>query len=158
MRIAIIGDTHARIASISRVLAKKPPDHLIHTGDFYADARRIAQPLQIPFDAVTGNCDAQKEPPVELLLEIAGQRIYVTHGHQYGVKRDLNNICYRAREMAANIAVFGHTHVPYCEKVGELWLLNPGSASRPRLSKSGSYICLTIEDHLLAPEICWIKH
>ncbi|MGI6435037.1 MAG: metallophosphoesterase family protein [Syntrophomonadaceae bacterium] len=157
MRIAIIGDTHARVAGVSRVLAKNRPDHIIHAGDFYADARRIAEPLNIPFDAVTGNCDAQKGQPAELLLELAGQRIYVIHGHQYGVKRDLNNLYYRAREMAAGIAVFGHTHVPYCEKVKGLWLLNPGSASRPRLSKSGTYIWLTIEEQRVTPEICKIK-
>lgn len=153
MQIAVIGDTHARVAGISRELAKKRPDHIIHTGDFYADARRIARPLNIPFDAVVGNCDAKKGEPFELLLELAGQRIYVVHGHQYGVKYDLTNLYYQALEMEADIAIFGHTHEPHCENVKGLWLLNPGSPSRPRFSRSGTYIWLTIDEGQVTPEI-----
>lgn len=157
MRIAIIGDTHGRVTGIKNVLAQNLPDHLIHTGDYYADAKRIAIPLKLPYDAVTGNCDAKKGQPDELLLDLAGKRIYVVHGHQYGVKRDLNSIYYRGQEMRADIVIFGHTHVPFCEKVGEIWLMNPGSTSRPRISKSGSFICLTADEQTMVPEICKIK-
>jgi hypothetical protein len=157
VRIAVIGDTHGRITGICRALAKNPPDHLIHTGDFYADACKIAETLNRPFHAVSGNCDAKKDGPAELLLKLAGRRIYVVHGHQYGVKKNLNNIYYRGQEMEADIVIFGHTHVPFCEKLGELWLLNPGSASRPRLTKLGRYICLNVEEQAINPEICKIK-
>lgn len=157
MRIAIIGDTHGRVTAIKKILAQNPPDHLIHTGDYYADAKKIAIPLKLPFHAVTGNCDARKGEPDELLLELAGKRIYVVHGHQYGVKRDLNNIWYRGQEMQSDIVVFGHTHVPFCEKVGDTWLMNPGSTSRPRVSKLGSYICLVLDEAAIVPEVCKIK-
>ncbi len=157
MRIAIVGDTHGRVTGIKKALAQNPPDHLIHTGDYYADAKRIAVPLKLSYDAVTGNCDVKKGEPAELLLELAGRRIYVVHGHQYGVKRDLNSIFYRGQEMEADIVVFGHTHVPCCEKVGETWLINPGSASRPRTAKLGSYICLSVDEQAIVPEICKIR-
>ncbi len=157
VRIAIIGDTHGRVSGIKTVLANNPPEHIIHTGDYFADAKRIAMPLKLPFHAVTGNCDAKKGEPDELLLELAGRRIYVAHGHQYGVKRDLNSIWYRGQEMQADIVIFGHTHIPHCEKVGETWLLNPGSTSRPRIGKSGSYIRLAVDEQAIDPEVCKIK-
>jgi len=157
VRIAVIGDTHGRITGISRALAKNPPDYLIHTGDYYADALKIAQTLNLPFYAVRGNCDARGDEPAELLVELSGWRIYIVHGHQYGVKRTINNIYYRGLEVEANIVIFGHTHVPLCEKVGDLWLINPGSISRPRLTKLGRYVCLGIEEHSINPEICKIK-
>lgn len=157
MRIAVIGDTHGRITGITRVLAKDPPDYLIHTGDYYADARKIAQTLNLPFSAVRGNCDGRGDEPHELLVELAGRRIYIVHGHQYGVKRDLNSIYYRGLEVEADIVMFGHTHVPCCEKIGDLWLINPGSISRPRLTRLGRYICLGIEEQVIYPEIRKIK-
>ncbi len=156
MKIAIIGDTHARVDGISRILAKRQPDHIIHAGDFYADAKRIAIPLKIPFDAVAGNCDLREEP-AELQLELAGQKIYVVHGHQYGVKRGFRRLERKASGLGVDIVIFGHTHRAYCEKVAGLWLLNPGSPSLPHDPGVGTYIWLTIQAQEVVPTICKIR-
>ena len=60
----------------------------------------------------------------------------ITHGDRYGVKYELNNLYYRALEAEVDIALFGHTHIPYMEEVKGIWLFNPGSASLPRMSKN----------------------
>ena len=43
------------------------------------------------------------------------------------MKNGLLRFQYAAMEQQAQVALFGHTHIPYCEDMGELWLLNPGA-------------------------------
>ena len=49
------------------------------------------------------------------------------HGHRYGVKQGLLRFSLAAQEQQAQVALFGHTHIPYCRQEGGLWLLNPGA-------------------------------
>lgn len=157
MRIGIVGDTHGRIEKVKKAWAKQAFDFFIHTGDFYSDARRLAHHLKCEFYGVAGNCDARGSACEELILEIEGRKFYVVHGHQYGIKQGYNRIFYRGQELQADIVICGHTHIPCCEKVDNLWLLNPGSPSRPRHEKMKSYICLEIDQHTIHPQLCTIS-
>lgn len=147
------GDTHGRIEGIRKALVKYKTDYLIHTGDFFADARRLAHYLKVPYYAVAGNCDSREAGPDEALVEIQQHRIYISHGHQYGVKSALQNLVYRGLELEAGAVIFGHTHVPHCEKVGNIWLLNPGSPSRPRLGADKSFLVIDILPEGLYPAL-----
>ena len=62
-----------------------------------------------------------------LLRTFEGVRIFGTHGHRYGVKQGLIRFSLAAQEQQAQVALFGHTHIPYCRQEGGLWLLNPGA-------------------------------
>jgi putative phosphoesterase len=66
------------------------------------------------------------------VVEKGGLRIFVTHGHRYRVKFTPLPVKYRAEETGASICCFGHSHVPFCEKVGDVLLINPGSIAQPR--------------------------
>lgn len=57
-------------------------------------------------------------------------RIFVTHGHLYGVKRDLTALAGAAKDAGARLALFGHTHIQHLEERGGITLLNPGTAGR----------------------------
>jgi hypothetical protein len=35
----------------------------------------------------------------------------------------------------ADVVVHGHTHLPRCERIGGLWLVNPGSAGPRRIDR-----------------------
>ena len=65
-----------------------------------------------------------------LTLELDGVRIFVTHGHLYGVKRDLTALAGAAKDAGARLALFGHTHIQHLEERGGITLLNPGTAGR----------------------------
>lgn len=56
--------------------------------------------------------------------KIGGVKVHLEHGH----RRGLQALRYLALEEGARIALFGHTHYPYCEENGGVLLLNPGSA------------------------------
>lgn len=156
MRIAVVGDTHARIEKIKRELERLKPQYLLFTGDYLADAKRLSHHLALDFCGVAGNCDPNSSSGLEQVLELEGKRLYLVHGHQYGVKRSLNALCFRGQELEVDAVIFGHTHIPYCERVNDMWLINPGSPSVPRLGQKGSYVLLEIKNKLLLPQIIYL--
>ncbi len=153
MIIAIVADTHGKIDTINRALALLHPAYLLFAGDHYGDGIKLSKQLDIPCCAVPGNCDFDMLHNQEEIIEFHGHKILLVHGHQYGVKRDLNNIFYRGKELEADAVVFGHTHMPHCEKIDDLWLINPGSPSRPRISGQSTYAILQVSEHELRPSI-----
>ncbi|HZJ85255.1 MAG TPA: metallophosphoesterase [Syntrophomonadaceae bacterium] len=157
VKIAVVGDTHGRIEAITRELKKIAINHFIFTGDFYSDAKRISHHAQTSFDGVLGNCDPYDHNlHEELFLEIADKKIYIVHGHQYNVKRDLHRLFYRAQELGAHIVIYGHTHMANCEYIEDILFINPGSPSRPRGGSEATYILLEIGENILKPEIILI--
>jgi hypothetical protein len=118
---------------------------VIHTGDFYQDALFLADQLGVEIHAVVGNCDRCVPGPQEEVLEICDHRIYLTHGHLYGVKQGLLRLDYRAREVRAELVIFGHTHVPQNEEVNGIRYLNPGSIAWPRIPEQFTYALMRLE-------------
>jgi len=150
---AAVADTHGKTESIRKRLALLKPDHILFAGDLYKDGLKIARELHKPCTCVVGNCDIGSRGSQEEILNVSGQKILVVHGHQYGVKRDLNRLYYHGLEMGVDAVVYGHTHHPVCEKINGLWLINPGSPVSPRLSRQGSFALLEIDENGLKPNI-----
>lgn len=91
--------------------------------------------------AVRGNCDSEVD---QMLLQFpmmsdyawvllsSGQRLFLTHGHLY----------YRDKLpplREGDVLVHGHTHIPVAERVGAVWIANPGSMTFPRGNYQPSY-------------------
>lgn len=146
MLIAVVGDTHGHIKEIQAALEGLKLDGMLFTGDFLSDGRRLGKRLSLPFYGVAGNCDRGSEDIQERLLDVEGHRIFIVHGHQYGVKHGLLKLCYRAAELEAEAVLFGHTHMPMAEEIDGIWLVNPGSPSNPRGGSLPSYALLEIEE------------
>lgn len=133
VRIGVVGDTHRDTDLATRALGLLGDlDLILHTGDHYTDARRISRELKAEVLAVVGNCDFNCSGPRERLIEVEGKKIYLTHGHLYGVKSGLLNLFYRGKEVEADLVVFGHTHRAVQEEKEGIILFNPGSPSLPR--------------------------
>ncbi|MDD4803080.1 MAG: metallophosphoesterase [Syntrophomonas sp.] len=147
MIVAAVADTHGKTELIINKLRLINPDQLLFAGDHYSDGLRIAKTLDIPGSSVAGNCDGNYKKQQEKIIEIMGHRIFLVHGHQYGVKRDLNRLYYRSQELGVDAVVFGHTHIPCCEKKGALWMINPGSPVNYRLSDQGSFAIIEIDEN-----------
>ena len=45
-----------------------------------------------------------------------------------------------------DIFLFGHTHKKFAKEIGNTYVFNPGSLTRPRDSSLGSYLILEIKD------------
>ena len=116
---------------MAAAVEREKPDAVIHLGDHLGDAEDLSFAYQDPdFYYVPGNCDYAPTVPQMLTLEFDGVRIFATHGHLFGVKRELTALADAARERGAQLALFGHTHVQCLETIGGVTLLNPGAAGR----------------------------
>lgn len=128
MKLLIISDTHKEFENLIKIMDTENPEAVIFCGDITEDAEELSYVYRdIPFVIVKGNCDYHdRKNEDEILLELKGKKILVTHGHLYHVKQGYIELEIRAREIGADVALFGHTHRPYL-KEGEVVLFNPGA-------------------------------
>ena len=90
MKLLILSDTHRSLGFACEAIEKEAPDAVIHLGDHLGDAEDLSFAYQDPdFYYVPGNCDYAPTVPQMLTLEFDGVRIFATHGHLFGVKREL---------------------------------------------------------------------
>lgn len=136
--LLVVSDTHGDIASFAHILGwakKRCIGALAFLGDATVDIgpacdRAGFHPPVIA--AVRGNGDAGSPYDCMYLLAFAGKRFLLTHGHLAGVGDGFGPLTAAARSVAADAALYGHTHVPFWEEIGGILVLNPGSPSRPR--------------------------
>ncbi|WP_243116689.1 metallophosphoesterase [Marinisporobacter balticus] len=141
----VMSDTHGRIEVAQDIMAEMNEiDLLIHLGDHYEDAIFLGKYMNIKVAAVKGNCD-REEALKEIILELERHKLFLVHGHQYGVKMSLNKIYYKALELGCDIVLFGHTHMAVNIKHDGVLLMNPGSLSLPRDGSRASYGIIEIE-------------
>lgn len=134
MKILVLSDSHGTFSNMEWAIETEKPDYILHLGDNLRDANKLAQWYpKIPLLAVPGNCDLPRPgDALELVEDFGSVRVFLTHGHTYGVKRDLLRLSLAARQAGADVALFGHTHRPYCRAEDGLWLMNPGACGQGR--------------------------
>ncbi|MDQ3701089.1 MAG: metallophosphatase family protein, partial [Chloroflexota bacterium] len=145
--VGLIADTHLP----DRCLALPPAvfdvfhgvEMIVHAGDVGARSLLDELGAVAPVAAVRGNdeCVLQDvaDLPAERVVEIAGWRIAVVHGHEASRWRELRTrredawgpkLARRAaagQRMGARIVVYGHTHVPADAEHAGVRLVNPGA-------------------------------
>ena len=142
MRIGIVSDSHGDTCVFEKMLAvpgAAEAEMWLHAGDFAPDADDLEIMSGKRVACVLGNCDLFVDGVYdETVVEVAGHRIFLTHGHLFNVRFDT-----AAREAGADIAVYGHTHVALEER-GDVTVLNPGSIARPRDGRHGSFMLVEL--------------
>ncbi len=148
MKILIVSDTHRQTQSYFDALnAEKPVDMVIHCGDLEGDEEIFRLRTECPVVMVSGNNDFFGFCPKDQMFTLGRYKIFVTHGHFYGVSLDTQRIREEARERGANIVMFGHTHRPLIDLSGDVIALNPGSLAYPRQEGNRpSYMVMEIDD------------
>ena len=149
MKLLVLSDTHRSLGFACDAIEKERPDAVLHLGDHLTDAEDLSFACQEPdFYYVPGNCDYAPTVPQSLTLEFDGVRIFMTHGHIYGVKRDLTALTGAAKDAGAQLALFGHTHRALLEQQDGLWLMNPGACGAGRsdfgeiiTDEHGGFVC-----------------
>ena len=147
MKILVLSDSHSGMSFMRYSIDRIKPDHIVHLGDHYDDAKAIAEQYpHIRVHQVPGNCDQFCRDPwaVETLnYDIGGVRFYMSHGHLHGVKSGNFRFVDAAAEAGAAVALYGHTHEAECFRTLEgLWVMNPGSCR----SYGGSVGLICIEN------------
>ncbi len=113
-----------------RAIDAHRPDQVIHLGDLQRDAEEVAEHYpQIPCCTVPGNCDGWTTDPLKKQIVLGGWLFLLSHGHTGYVKRGYAAALAEARNVRADVLLFGHTHRAYCQRFPDgLWALNPGAS------------------------------
>lgn len=148
MKVLIVSDTHGMNSTFEDVVMQESPiDLLIHCGDIEGSEDYFEALCECPTQFVRGNNDFYSPLPSEVVFELCGYRIMVTHGHYYGVSMGVDWLIEEAKERKADIVMYGHTHRPdYIEEEGMI-VLNPGSLSLPRQKgRKPTYMIMEIDE------------
>ena len=142
MKILVISDSHGDVTSIQKIISlHRDAELLIFLGDGLRDLASASDviPATMATVSVCGNCDffslGSLSARDEETLTVEGRRLFITHGHKYGVKGGLGALASAAHSRGADIVLFGHTHEPHESRVEidgrSIQLFNPGSIGRP---------------------------
>lgn len=149
IKIVVLSDTHGDLNALNRLSGvMKESDYVIHLGDHWSDMNAFAAGLGEKLLRVKGNCDVSGGES-EILTELVGKRFFITHGHRYRVKSDLLDLSFRAEETAADVVLYGHTHIPSVENDGGRYFINPGSL----YNFERTYCYLILENNKIFPKI-----
>ncbi|WP_051662840.1 metallophosphoesterase family protein [Alicyclobacillus macrosporangiidus] len=147
MRLCVVSDTHRhRHELLTAVKSAQPLDAILHAGDETSDVEWLAERVDWPIYAVSGNWDRPTPTyPLERVITDFGPPVYLTHGHHLRVKEGLGGLVARAQACGAQVAVFGHTHIALAAMHSGCLLLNPGSLSTPRGRRERTFALLELE-------------
>ena len=147
-KILVFSDSHNNSKYINKALEMhSDADMFVHLGDGACDlSRSFPEHYEKPLVFIEGNgeyygwvgSDRRYRPLQFGFTEFEGKKIFMTHGHRFGVKSTLTPIINEAISRDADILLFGHTHEA-CEGVitsdndhgfkitKPIHIMNPGS-------------------------------
>jgi uncharacterized protein len=129
-------------------------DLILHAGDIATvaalDELRAFGP---PVEAVFGNADepALRELlPKERVVEVDEARIGMVHTPGRAAGREAR---LAARFVGCDAVIYGHTHMPQAERIGGVWIINPGSPTERRRAPARSMLTLEVDGARLRPTL-----
>ena len=130
MKVLVFSDSHRSLREMRRAVEDETPDYVIHLGDLEEDAQLLSQEYpSLPVCSVPGNCDGWTTHPLQKLVDYGGRRVLLSHGPIWGVKGGYGGAIAAGRKAGADVVLFGHTHIPYCQQLEDgMWAMNPGSS------------------------------
>ena len=148
MRYLIVSDTHGNDRNLERAIMRSyPMDGVFHLGDLEGSESYIEDICPCPVYMVSGNNDFFSPAPSQQIVEIDELRIFMTHGHRYGVAYDMEDLKKAAKANQCRMAFFGHTHRPEIIEEDDMVLVNPGSLTYPRQAgRRPSYAILEVDE------------
>ena len=131
MKIIVLSDTHHDLSTAVRIVdaCRGGCDLVIHLGDTVRDFENLKMTFpDMKFVGVQGNNDFfVTGSEREMFLNLDGVKVFMCHGHEYGVKRSTDQLLWRGLAKGADLILYGHTHI--AEKTCEdgIVLFNPGA-------------------------------
>jgi uncharacterized protein len=128
-------------------------DLILHAGDVVGGAVLEELARLAPVEAVAGNMD---EPallvalPERRVVEVDGARIGMVHVPGPAVGRGERLV---AAFPDCHAVIYAHTHLPDVSRVGEVWVLNPGSPTERRGAPAHSMLMLKVDSGQIRPKL-----
>ena|SRR5687767_4976795 len=137
----LISDTHGLLRPGVHT-ALEGVDLIIHAGDVGGSDILDELRLIAPVHAVYGNTDPAGDPNLqgELTIPLDGIEVHVSHGHELGSPTPEKLVAAYHHQ----VIIYGHTHLPLIERIGEQLVVNPGAAGPRRFKLAPSVARMTI--------------
>ena len=137
----LISDTHGLLRPGVHT-ALQGVDLIIHAGDVGGSDILDELRLIAPVHAVYGNTDPAGDPSLEgeLTIPLDGIEVHVSHGHELGSPTPEKLVAAYHHQ----VIIYGHTHLPLIERIGEQLVINPGAAGPRRFKLAPSVARMTI--------------
>lgn len=141
MKIVVVSDSHGQYQDLQDIALKNyDATLLLHLGDY-----ELPDYLMHSYTCVKGNCDFSFDMPLKRDLDYKFGVIHMEHGDNI----DFANFSKYVANTHSFLFLFGHTHEKFAKKIGNTYVFNPGSISRPRDSEKGSYLIIEIDEKTL---------
>ena len=158
--IGVVSDTHipkkSKELSIELLEGLKGVDLIIHAGDLIKDYVIYELEEIAPVEAVAGNNDDEYITArfgTKKILSAGGLKIGLTHGDIGTGSTTLKRAMSVFVDEEVDCVVFGHSHIPFNEKINNILYFNPGSPTDKRRQQHFSYGILRIQDKSIWGEI-----
>lgn len=155
MRILVVSDSHKRKRALQDAVRCQPKAEMIlFLGDGVDEAEDVSRELRPDQTMllVKGNNDWCSREPLEREIWAGETKILMMHGHSRQVKYGVGGAIQAAKDCGAKILLFGHTHIPVCEYVDGIYVINPGALSMP-LTGTQTYAVIDILPQGILPAI-----
>ncbi len=148
MLIGIISDTHGFVdPQIPEIFAGV--QHILHAGDIGLHSVLLELERIAPVTAVLGNTDSLVHANLTEVVTLEARKFLVHH--IVAVHSLEEQLKLRIAREAPDVVVFGHTHRPFSETIGETLYLNPGYAGKPRFNLPRTVVVMETGEHDLEP-------
>ncbi len=128
MKVLVFADSHGQRQIMAEIAGQEQPSLILHLGDHEADCRDTFGSVRVV--KVRGNCDYGSGEETSRRFDLGEAKIFMTHGHLYRVKFELDTLTKVALSEGANVILFGHTHRPYLQKYSDYTIMNPGTPDK----------------------------
>ena len=147
--VGILSDNHSDwLPHIAESLAGV--DAIIHAGDIGPYKLVLDMEAIAPTTVVLGNTDGDMPINESAVVTLDGKKFFVQHiVDPHRLQATLRE---RLKRIEPDVVVFGHTHMPFCETLGGVLFLNPGSVTQPRGDYRPSMVRLTIDHGKITPK------
>lgn len=159
MKIAVLADTHSRTLPDQVIKGLEKSDLVIHAGDV-CDMRMLGEIEAFnDVEAVYGNMDdaaLRKKLPRRLIMKCEGLNIGIFHG-EGSPEGLINRVGEEFRNEKVDVIIFGHSHVPFNKKIGNILFFNPGSPNDDIFAPYCSYGLLEIDGNSIKTKIIKVE-
>lgn len=158
--VLVLSDTHGNTVPIHQLLKSYNGtiSAVVHLGDHARDMLRFTNAEQqeyqkesqktIEYHVTNGNTDPMVDILEERVIQLNGKQIFITHGHRYNVKTQLDSLVHRATKLKVAACLFGHTHIPTAFTQNNILFFNPGSITFPAQGTERGYGMLRISENI----------